>query len=346
MRVFYGFARPSQKLIVMRFARNATLCVLILMVCSGWGFLVHRTINQLAVYQLPKNLQSFYYQNIDSVVAHSIRPDQRRNRDSTEATKHFIDLEIFGDSAAWKMPLDWGEAVSRYTKDTLIKYGYLPYWVVEMKNRLTNAYRMRNKDSILFYAADIAHYIADANTPLHTSYYYDGQNTNQRGIHALWESTVPEIALNSYDLSTGHEATYLENPANAIWEAIRHAHRLLPEMWQQEKEASKSFTDSTKYRMQKLYGRDVKGYTTAFARAYNERVGKMVNDQLIRSSQLVADFWYTAWVDGGKPHLTKLSKTERKKVKEEKKAFKKNELLKNKLLISRKVKVADPSVTQ
>jgi hypothetical protein len=331
---------------MMRTARYPILCALIFVLCSGWGFLVHRTVNQLAVYQLPKTLRAFYYQNLDTVVENAIRPDQRRNSDPTEGTKHFIDLEMFGDSAAYKMPITWDEAVRRYTKDTLVKYGYLPYWVLEMKNRLTNAYRTGNKDSILFYAADIAHYIGDANVPLHTSFYYDGQNTNQRGIHALWESTVPEVALNQYKLSSGHEAKYLENPANSIWQAVRHAHSLLPEMWQQEKEASKSFTDSTKFRVQKLYGRDVKGYTTAFARAYNDRVGKMINDQLIRSSNLVADFWYTAWVDAGKPDLASLSKAEKKKAKKETKSFKKNELVQKKLLISRKVKVADPSVTQ
>jgi hypothetical protein len=216
-----------------------------------------------------------------------------------------------------------------------------------MKERLTNAFKNGNKDSILFYAADIAHYIGDAHVPLHTSFYYDGQNTNQRGIHALWESTVPQLELSNYDLSTKHKAVYLENPEERIWEAIQHAHSLLPEMWQQEKEASRAFTDSTKYRMQKLYGREVKGYTTAFARAYNQRVGKMINNQLILSSNLIADFWYTAWVDGGRPNLSDyVSRQQKKRMKREQKAFKKNELIDKNLLIAKKSLVVDPSVTQ
>jgi hypothetical protein len=307
---------------------------------------VHRTVNQLAIYQLPKGMRGFFYNNMDTVVQHSIRPDQRRNSDPTEATKHFIDLEIFGDSAAVKMPHNWNEAVQRFTRDTLLKYGHLPYWVITMKDRLTNAFKAGNSDSIIFYSADIAHYIGDAHVPLHTSLYYDGQNTNMRGLHALWESTVPELALSEYHLGSRHKANYLARPEEAIWEAIQHAHTLLPEMWQQEREATKDFTDATKYRLQTLYGREVKGYTTAFARAYNKRIAGMVNEQLLRTSNLIADFWYTAWVDAGKPNMEKISRNKRKAFKRERRAFKSNSLIEKNLLISKKKKVADPSVTQ
>ena len=38
-----------------------------------------------------------------------------------------------------------------------------------MKEKLTAAFQDRgNKDSILFYAADMGHYISDSHVPLHT----------------------------------------------------------------------------------------------------------------------------------------------------------------------------------
>src|SRR5688572_18617503 len=132
---------------------------------------------------------------MDYGVRYSVRPDERRNSDSTEATKHFIDFEAFGDSAAWKMPQDWNSAVQQYTKDSLLKYGYVPYQIMVLKEQLTNSFRQKNKDSILFYAADMGHYIADAHVPLHTSINYDGQLTGQKGLHSLWESVIPEIEL-------------------------------------------------------------------------------------------------------------------------------------------------------
>jgi len=39
---------------------------------GSWAFLIHRTVNQLAIYQLPP----FFYENIDYLVQHSVRPDQ------------------------------------------------------------------------------------------------------------------------------------------------------------------------------------------------------------------------------------------------------------------------------
>lgn len=166
--------------------------LLLIFTCSSWGFLVHRTVAQLAIYQLPSSMRAFFWKNRDSIVSQSIRPDVRRNTDKTEAPRHFIDLENYGDSAAWKMPLTKSEAIRAYTFDTLQKYGYVPYVVQDVLQQLTDAFRKGDKDSILFYAIDLCHYIGDANVPLHTSSNFDGQLTGQRGLHALWESTVPD----------------------------------------------------------------------------------------------------------------------------------------------------------
>ena len=35
---------------------------------SSWGFLVHRTIHQIAVYQLPEPMRSFFYTDMDNLV--------------------------------------------------------------------------------------------------------------------------------------------------------------------------------------------------------------------------------------------------------------------------------------
>lgn len=322
-----------------RFFLISALMFVAIVFCS-WGFLVHRTINQLAIYELPKPMQSFFYSNRKYIVDNAPRPDQRRNQDSTEASKHFIDLEIFGDSAAWKMPLKWDDAVKKYGKDSLLKYGYVPYYIITMKNRLTNAFRAGNRDSILFYATDLGHYIGDANVPLHSSMNYDGQLTNQKGLHSLWESMIPELQLDQYSLHNHHKAGYLSEPELSVWQAVRRAWELTKDVFAQEKEASKAFTDSTKFRVQIRNGRESRSFTPEFAKAYSERLGKTINEQLLRSANLIADFWYTAWVDAGRPDLSKLlskpfEKPDRKAMKKEFKAYRKGELIEKKLLIAR-----------
>ena len=197
---------------------------------SSWGFLVHRTIHQLAIYSLPEPLQSYMHKEITNLVSNSTRPDIRRNTDKTEATKHFIDLEAYGPNAANNMPLKWEAAVQQYSEDTLLKYGWVPYLIIEELDKLTNAFKSKNKDSILFYAADLGHYIGDAHVPLHTSINYDGQLTGQKGLHSLWESYVPELRIDQYQLYNAHKATYIKNPSEAIWMDVRQAAALVPSM--------------------------------------------------------------------------------------------------------------------
>jgi hypothetical protein len=306
---------------------------------SSWGFLVHKTCHQLAVYELPQKMQRFFYANIDSIVKYAVRPDDRRSTDKTEAPKHFIDIEAYGDSAEWKMPLNWNDAVAKYTKDTLIKYGYVPYHVIAEKNKLTEAFKNGNADSILFYAIDLGHYVEDANVPLHTSINYDGQFTHQKGLHALWESVTPEVEITNYDLYTKHKAKYLKNPSLSIWKAVRHAHDLLPNVFGIETKLSATFPDSVKYKDVFKYGKHLKYYTDTFATAYGAALKPTINDQLKSSANLVADFWYTAWVDAGKPDLDKLlsqpfSAEQKAAMKKESKSFKGNTLIKDKLLRS------------
>jgi hypothetical protein len=308
--------------------------------CCSWGYLVHRTINQLAIYQLPGSMRPFFYTHEDSLAANAPRPDMRRGSDPGEGSKHFIDLEAFGDSAAWKMPSKWEDAVRIYGKDSLLKYGYIPYHVIDIKNKLTGAFRAGNKDSILFYATDLGHYIGDAHVPLHTTINYDGQFSGQRGIHDLWETSVPESALENYKLHNRHKAVYLAHPEESIWQTIREAHSLLNQMLEVEIEVSKGFNDSTKYFQQYRWGKMRRFYSPAFSKAYNERLGQSINQQLLFSANQIADFWYTAWVDAGSPELSGLmaqsfDKTKRRSLKKECRAYRRNQLIKKKLLIAR-----------
>jgi hypothetical protein len=319
--------------------RIVFVCVLAIFCCS-WGYLVHRTVNQLAIYQLPKPMRAFFYENKDSIAGNAPRPDQRRSYDTTEAPKHFIDIEAFGDSAEWKMPVNLQDAIREYGRDNLIKFGYLPYQIIIVKNKLTEAFKTGNRDSIVYYAIDLGHYIGDAHVPLHTSINFDGQLTNQRGMHDLWETSVPELLLDQFTLHNRHEAVYLSNPQEAIWSTIRQSHLLLKEMFAAETEVSKGFTDSSKYFKEFRWGKERRFYTPAFAKAFNERLGRSINEQLIHSANQIADFWYTAWVDAGRPDLSSIlvqtfDKTLKKSLKKECKAFRRNQLIEKKMLIAK-----------
>jgi len=314
------------------------IAIMVLMVgLSSWGFLVHRTLHQLAIYSLPVPMQNYFHSAMPYLVENSTRPDNRRNTDKTEATKHFIDIEMFGPNAINEMPMDWEAAVAKYGEDSLKKYGWGPYNAIMQLEHLTNAFKTKNKDSILFYAADLGHYIGDLHVPLHTTANYDGQLTGQKGLHSLWESFIPDLQLETYSLYHPHKATYLKRPAEALWKDIRKTNALLPQLFANEKALSEKYTDATKYKMQMSYGKEIKMYSKAFAEDYATTLGPTINAQLILAADMIADFWYTAWVNAGKPNL-EIPSTRSIQLSTELKSYRSNTLLKEGLLLSKKEK--------
>jgi hypothetical protein len=312
---------------------------LLLIGSSSWGFLMHRTINQIAIYNLPDPLQSFFYQDMQYLVENAPRPDTRRNTDKTEDKKHIIDIEEYGPNAINEMPLDWATAVKKYSLDTLEKHGYGPYNVIMQLDKLTNAFKSKNKDSILFYAADLGHYVSDMHVPLHLTNNYDGQLTGQKGMHSLWETFIPSLKLDQYQLYNPHKAKYISHPEQALWADMRSAYALLPEMFAKEIEVSKSFTPEQKYKTQMYFGKSTKMYTKEFAEVYAETLGATINRQLIASANMLSDFWYTAWVNAGKPNFT--TRAISTNLEMELNSFRKNQLIQDTLLISKKQKAKE-----
>lgn len=312
--------------------------VIIISFCS-WGYYVHETATQLAVYKLPAPLRHFFYSEMDTLTAYSTRPDKRRFYDRNEAPRHFIKIENYGNGAIITMPRDLQAAIEKYSWDTLKKNGYLPYQILIEYDLLVNAFKNNNKDSIIFYADDLAHYIEDINVPLHTTNNYDGQLTNQKGLHALWESVIPEMEMNKYNLHSKHSAGYIKDKQDAIWTALRRSHALLPEILIKEKNVAENFPGDSKYVEKMYYGHKVKVYSDEFARQYATALTTTINDQLNYCSDMVADFWYSAWADAGKPSLRKFyvcTRKNRKSLRRETRSYKNNELLHDGLLRANK----------
>ena len=158
---------------------------------QAWGFFGHRVINQVAVYELPSAMQPFYYRHMAELVRQSTAPDERRNSDPSEAPKHFIDMDHYSEDAPFsKMPRQYDQAVEKFTADTLRKYGTVPWVIMETKDNLAEAFRQRDTVAIIKYSAELGHYVGDAFVPLHTTINYDGQLTDQKGLHSLWGKPI------------------------------------------------------------------------------------------------------------------------------------------------------------
>ena len=267
-----------------------------------WGFYAHRKINRLAVFTLPKQMIGFYKHNIEYITESAVNADRKRYAVKDEAPRHYIDIDHYGDSALYRIPRYWKEAVAIYSEDTLQTYGIVPWHVNAVRYRLTDAMRIGDVKNILSLSADLGHYIADANVPLHTTENYNGQLTDQHGIHGLWESRLTELFSSGYDFFVG-KATYLENPQLEIWEAITQAHQALDSVFALEKQVTFKFGDDRKYSFETRGRSTVKVYSTEFSQAYHQAMKGMVERQMTKSVSMVGDFWYTCWVDAGQPNL-------------------------------------------
>ena len=286
----------------------AFLAFLILQQALGWGFLGHKTINNRAVFALPPELFGFYKLHIDYVTAHSTDPDNRRYLFEDEGCRHYLDCDHYeSESPLDTIPHNWYKAVETYTEDSLTAHGIVPWHTILMLRRLTKAFEEKNLDKILKYSADIGHYIADAHVPLHASSNYNGQHTGQHGIHALWESRLPQLFLDSFDILPG-TVSYIDNPQEYIWNTMSMSYACVDSVLLIEK-AVTARHENDKYAYEIVGNTTVQVYSKAFCEDYDVSMQDMVSRRMKASIAAVASFWYTAWVDAGMPNITEINGT-------------------------------------
>jgi hypothetical protein len=278
----------------------------------GWGFWVHQRINRASVFALPDSMGVFFYNHIDYITQESQMPDVRIYAIDykAEANRHYIDLESLDSMSVQAIPKTMKDAVNKYGDSAVQDAGLLPWYIEEITTRLTKAFREKNKPYILFHAADLAHYIGDAHVPLHTTVKHDGTSKDQKGIHSFWESELPEYFGAAYHYNTG-KARYITDTKDEIWRIIESSHKLVDTVLLKE-EGLRNRSDSLEMYVKDATGKIIKNrynqrrHDREYARQYNELLNGMVEKQMHLSIEAVSNFWYTAWVNAGKPELTGL----------------------------------------
>jgi hypothetical protein len=276
--------------------------------CLCWGFYGHRKINYFAVFLLPPEMMVLYKPNLDFIEEHAVDPDKRRYAVADEGPRHYIDIDHYGAYPYKDLPRKWDDAVAKFSKDSLMEYGIVPWHVQVMLGRLTSAFREKNFSKIMKNSAELGHYIADAHVPLHANSNHNGQYSNQKGIHGFWESRVPElIAEKEFDFFVG-KATYIKDPGEFIWARVLESAKASDSVLLFEKELTKQFSDDQKYAFEQRNNTVIRQYSSAFSIAYNKKLNGMIERRMRQSISAVASFWYTAWVNAGQPDLKGLVK--------------------------------------
>lgn len=276
----------------------------------SWGIIGHERINKAAVMALPEPLQVFFYNHIDYITLEASVPDVRKYalKYKDESPRHYFDVENFGSFDS--IPQTYEEATKKYDAKFLNNNGILPWYIEEMMVKLTKAFKEKNRAEICFLAADLGHYIADAHMPLHTSANHDGQLTDQKGIHSLWESRLPELFVKNYKFTVA-PAHYYEDVHKATWDLIRDTHFLVTPLLDVDKKLRTSTPENQIFVMDadgKIAKNKYNGnmFSDEYAERLHVELNGMVERQMKKAVTAVASFWYTAWVNAGKPDLSDL----------------------------------------
>jgi hypothetical protein len=161
--------------------KKLLLITVLVLTCNKlfpWGFYAHKQINYYAVFLLPPEMLVLYKPNITFLSDHAVDPDKRRYAVAAEGARHYIDIDHYGVYPFDSLPRTWTNALKKYNKDTLQKYGIVPWHIQTMLFRLTAAFKEKDQTKILKLSADIGHYIADSHVPLHVCSNHNGQFTN------------------------------------------------------------------------------------------------------------------------------------------------------------------------
>jgi hypothetical protein len=171
--------------------------------------------------------------------------------------------------------------------------GLLPWATLETYQNLTKAFREMNKDRILIFAADLAHYVADAHQPMHTILNYNGQFTDQKGVHKRYESDMVNRYLQELQ---NHppvpDLIYVNEPLDYIFNYITNSHSLSEVLFTADRFASSraSSAESEEY------------YHLLWFRT--EYVTKI---QFNAAVNALASLIYSAWKDAGEPQIVKIN---------------------------------------
>ncbi|MHA8076256.1 zinc dependent phospholipase C family protein [Aquirufa sp. TARAVU-A1A] len=265
---------------------------------ANWGFYAHKKINKLAIFTLPPPLINLYKRHLDEIINYAVLPDQRRHSLDKEAARHYIDLDRYNIKDIQNE--SWENAILKYSEDSLQKHGIVPWNIQTYFRQLKYAFIARDTIRIIKISAELGHYVADAHVPLHTTSNYDGQQTNQVGIHSFWESQIPELLQEKLDDWIG-PAEYIPNLLRSSWDWVIESHGMLTDLFKGEKIINARVSDSHKYKLSQKGKRLEKMYTEHYIEAYHKQLDNQVEKRYLASIKHIGSLWYSAWLEAGEP---------------------------------------------
>jgi hypothetical protein len=225
---------------------------------------------------------------VDYIAAHASDPDYRKDEDPTEGPKHYFDIDSYPEFLAnGKVTTDLQELIDEHGYVFVEENGFLPWATSNTYDSLVKYLTLADREKAKLFAADLGHYVADGHVPLHLTYNYNGQFTDNRGIHYRYESQMinsfhSEIVYSGSDIERVRDVD--EYIFNYIYDNYRYVDSVL-------------LADD--------YARSVNANTDSeeYTAALWEKTGAFTIKLMRNASKSLTELIYTAWLEAGRPDL-------------------------------------------
>lgn len=272
----------------------AAASVLILCI-TGWGSKGHSFVNQNGAQLLPSD-EAIFRSYITYLSQHASDADARKSADASESPKHYIDIDEYQEFFDGTFPHAFADAQQMYGMPRLVASGYLP-WVIEFTvDSVRNALRRGEFPIALKHAADLGHYVGDLAQPFHLTKNYDGQLTQNDGIHSRFETDLINRNIGAIPSPQRSIA-----PARAILDSI---FRKIDRGWNY----APAILAADKAAIA-ITGKN--NYNDVYYQLLWSSTRHIVVSQLHDAAQFFAELLYAAWIDAGKPKLTHVTESMR-----------------------------------
>jgi hypothetical protein len=269
--------------------RAAALALLLAAAPLGaWGAKGHRVAGALALKTLPAEPRAWFAGQEDYFLDHASDPDRWSIQDPKEKRRHFINTETYGGPEG--VPFEQEEARAMVGGRDFTSAGQVPWIIQDRLRDLVAAFRSGDRTQVALASAVLGHYVADLHVPLHTTRNHDGQETDQRGVHARWESSLVDRFVDEAALKVVSASDPAEGDV-APWAWMKESFGLLPQLLADDREAARASQD-----------RERKG---TYWQVFWSLQGATVQRQLERSGQRLGDLILLAWERAGRPTAPK-----------------------------------------
>ena len=185
----------------------------------GWGYIGHRIINYRTILSALPEME-FFETWADSLQAHASDADDRKSWDPNESPKHYIDIDNYPEFiATGTIPQDFDSLVAIHGLSFVMDQGILPWAILKTADSLQAAFEVHDMHKAMLLAADLGHYIGDSHMPLHITRNYNGQYTNQTGVHSRYESNLINTFQSQINYD-GDSLQYIDNLSDFVFNMI------------------------------------------------------------------------------------------------------------------------------